>query len=45
MPQDVFVDECLETITYYFDNEMLGESVNYNDIVSDTAKAYEMWIA
>ena len=45
MSQDIFVDECLETITYYFDNEMLGESINYNDIVSDTAKAYELWTA
>ncbi len=36
---------CINTLTYYFDNEMLGESVNYNDIVSDTAKTYEMWTA
>ena len=46
MPRDEFVEECLETITYYFDNEMLGGSLdaNYDSIVSDTAKTYELWV-
>ncbi len=43
--EDDFIEECVNTITYYFDNEMLGDSVNFNDIVSDTAKTYEMWTA
>ena len=45
MSEDEFIEECINALTYYFDNEMLGESVNYNDIVSDTAKTYEMWTA
>ena len=45
MSEEEFIEECINTLTYYFDNEMLGESVNYNDIVSDTAKTYEMWTA
>ena len=45
MSEEECIEECINTLTYYFDNEMLGESVNYNDIVSDTAKAYEMWTA
>lgn len=45
MSEDEFIEECVNTISYYFDNEMLGDSVNFNDIVSDTAKTYEMWTA
>ena len=45
MSEDEFIEECVNTLTYYFDNEMLGDSVNFNDIVSDTAKTYEMWSA
>ena len=45
MSEEEFIEECINTMTYYFDNEMLGESINYNDIVSDTAKAYEIWTA
>ena len=45
MPKDEFIEECLKTITYYYDNEMLGESLsmNFDDLVSDTAKAHELW--
>ena len=45
MSKDEFIQECLKTITYYYDNEMLGESlsVNFDDLVSDTAKTYELW--
>ena len=45
MSEDEFIEECVNTLTYYFDNEMLGDSINFNDIVSDTAKTYEMWTA
>ena len=37
MTEEEFIEECINTLTYYFDN--------YNDIVSDTAKTYEMWTA
>lgn len=43
MPMDEFKEECLNLITYYFDNDMIGLEPNYNDIVIDTAKSYEMW--
>ena len=45
MSEEEFVEECVNTLTYYFENEMLGDSVDFNDIVSDTAKTYEMWTA
>ena len=45
MPLDEFKQECLDLINYYFENEMIGLDVNYNDIVSDTAKDYDMWEA
>lgn len=43
MPMDEFKEECLNLITYYFDNDMIGLEPNYNDIVIDTAKSYEIW--
>lgn len=43
MPLDEFKQECLDLINYYFENEMIGLEINYNDIVSDTAKDYDMW--
>ena len=43
MSMDEFRDECLNQIAYYFENEMIGLEINYNDIVSDTAKIYEIW--
>ena len=45
MPLDEFKQECLDLINYYFENEMIGLEINYNDIVSDTAKDYDMWEA
>ena len=42
MPLDEFKQECIELITYYFENEMLGNKINYNNIVIDTAQSYEM---
>ena len=42
MPYDEFMEECLNLITYYFDNEMLGNEINYKTLVLDTAKVYEM---
>ena len=45
MPLDEFKQECLDLINYYFENEMIGLDVKYNDIVSDTAKDYDMWEA
>ena len=42
MPLDEFKQECIDLITYYFENEMLGNEINYNNIVIDTAQAYEM---
>ena len=45
MPLDEFKQECIDLINYYFENEMIGLDVNYNDIVSDTAKDYDMWEA
>ena len=45
MPLDEFKQECIDLINYYFKNEMIGLEINYNDIVSDTAKDYEMWEA
>ena len=38
-----FKEECITIITDYFDNDMIGLDINYKDIVSDTAKIYEMW--
>ncbi len=43
MPIEEFKEECIREITYYFDNEMIGLEINYNDIVSDMAKTYELW--
>lgn len=43
MPMDEFREECLNLIAYYFDNEMIGLEINYNDIVYDTAKTYGLW--
>ena len=45
MPLDEFKQECIDLIGYYFENEMIGLEINYNDIVSDTAKVYKMWEA
>ena len=45
MPLDEFKQECIDLINYYFENEMIGLEINYNDIVSDTAKDYNMWEA
>ena len=41
--REEFKEECINAIAYYFENEMLGLEINYNDIVSDTAAAYEIW--
>lgn len=43
MPLEEFKAECLETVAYYFDNDMIGLDTNYKDVVSDTAKLYEIW--
>lgn len=43
MPLEEFKEECINEITYYFDNDMIGLDINYNDIVSDMAKTYELW--
>lgn len=43
MPLEDFKEECINEITYYFDNDMIGLDINYNDIVSDMAKTYELW--
>ena len=43
MTREEFKEECINAIAYYFENEMLGLEINYNDIVSDTAAAYEIW--
>lgn len=43
MPMEEFKEECINLITYYFDNDMIGLEPNYNNIVIDTAKSYEMW--
>ena len=43
MPLEEFKEECITIITDYFDNDMIGLDINYKDIVSDTAKIYEMW--
>ena len=45
MPLEEFKEECINLIEYYFDNDMIGLEINYNDIVSDTAKDYDMWRA
>ena len=42
MSVDEFKEECIKTITYYFENEMLGNEINYNNLVCDTAAVYEM---
>ena len=43
MPMEEFKEECINLITYYFDNDMISLEPNYNNIVIDTAKSYEMW--
>ena len=43
MPLDEFKQECIDLINYYFENEMIGLEINYKDIVSDTAKNYDLW--
>ncbi len=43
MTREEFKEECIKAIAYYFENEMLGLEINYRDIVSDTAEAYEIW--
>ena len=43
MPAAEFKEECIKEIAYYFDNEMIGLEINYKDIVSDTAKNYDLW--
>ena len=42
MPLDEFKQECIEEIRYYFDNDMIGLEINYNNLVTDTAKTYGM---
>ena len=42
MPYDEFKEECFNLISYYFDNDMLGNEINYNNLVLDTAKDYDM---
>ena len=43
MSMEEFKKECINYITFYFDNDMISLEPNYNDIVIDTAKSYEMW--
>ncbi len=43
LPLDEFKQECIELLTYYFENEMLGDEVNFDNIVGDIASSYEMW--
>ena len=43
IPYDEFKNECIDSIVYSFENDTLGNEIFYNDIVSDTAKANEMW--
>ena len=43
MTIEEFKEECIKLIAYYFENEMIGLEINYYDIVSDTAEAYEIW--
>ena len=42
MPLEEFKKECLEEIRYYYDNDMIGLEINYNNFVTDTAKCYDM---
>ena len=42
MPYDEFKEECINLLTFYFDNEMLSIEPNYNNFVLDTARDYEM---
>ena len=42
MPLEEFVQECIDLIIYYYGNEMLGNEINYNNIVIDTAQDYDM---
>ena len=42
MTYDELKEECINLIKYYFDNEMIGLEINYNDIVIDMAKTYNM---
>ena len=43
MPLEEFKQECIDLLTYYFENEMLGNEVNFDSIVGDIASSYEMW--
>ena len=43
MSIEEFKEECINYITFYFDNDMISLEPNYNDIVIDIAKSYEMW--
>ncbi len=42
MPYDEFKEECINLLSFYFDNEMLSIEPNYNNFVLDTARDYEM---
>ena len=42
MPHNEFIQECIDLIAYYYENEMLGSEINYNNIVIDTAHTYDM---
>ena len=42
MPYNEFIEECINLLTFYFDNEMLSVEPNYNNLVLDTARDYEM---
>ncbi len=42
MPLEEFKQECLELIKDYFDDEMIGLEINYNNFITDTAKSYDM---
>ena len=43
MPLEEFKQECIDLLIYYFENEMLGNEVNFDSIVGNIASSYEMW--
>lgn len=42
MPHNEFIQECIDLITCYYENEMLGSTINYNNVVIDAARTYDM---
>ena len=43
MPLDEFKEECIELISNYIENDMLGCEINFNIFVIDVARCYDMW--